>query len=226
MSKPVTWILVTVKGRPDLTERCVASVLDLTSGERRVIAVDNGSRDSALDWLYERFRRGDIHRLICNKVDTLPQWEKSYAIHQAVHALRPERYDYLAWIDNDMEVRAGWLDAAQRVLVARPDLQVCSVHNDDHQEKRHPTMARVEIAGVPVLLKETANGALWVVRRDFFDLHGLPPVGQGIRGTAAEDWHYSHYFRDRGVPFAVIEGYSVHLGWDRRAPRAAMRGSK
>ena len=213
MAPPITWILVTVKGRPELTQRCVEALLSRTEGDRRLFVVDNGSRDATLDFIYRRFREGDVHRLLCNKVGTITQWEKSYAICQAVHALRMEHYDYFAWVDNDMEMKAGWLKVARDVLRARADVAVCSMHNDGTQEKHHPTQEIATVAGHTVRIKETANGAAWVVRREFFDMYGLPPTGMGITREGTEDWHYGRMMRERGIPFAVVEGYGRHMGY-------------
>ncbi|KKL74809.1 hypothetical protein LCGC14_2061170 [marine sediment metagenome] len=222
-TNPITWILVTVKGRPQMTERCVAALLDRTPGERRLFVVDNGSRDATLDYLYRKFRNGDVHRLLCNKVDTLPQWEKSYAICQAVHALRMETYDYFAWVDNDVEVKNGWLKVAHLVLCGLPQVAVASMHNDKYQEGRHETASTIEVGGVPVRLKETANGALWVVRREFFDFYGLPPTGLGITSDGTEDWYYCQEMQRRKMMFAVVDGYSEHLGYKRSVKKEALR---
>ncbi len=222
-----TIILVTVRGRPDLTRNCLRHLIARTPrGERDIVVVDNGSRDETLDMMYSLFRRGDIYRILMNHVDTVPQWQKSYAIHQAVHMLRMETYDYFAWIDNDMEVETGWLDAARTILTARPDIQVCSVHEDAEQLKNHPMIVETDIAGHRVRLKETCNGALWVVRREFFDMYGLPPLGMGITGTGAEDWYYSRMFQERHIPFAVLMGYSVHHGRSKSARKVVMREKK
>ena len=161
---------------------------------------------------------------MCNKVDTTLQWEKSYAICQAVHALRMEHYDYFAWVDNDVEVKAGWLLVAQAILRAMPDAQVASMHNDGTQEKHHPTREIVDVAGQSVRMKDTANGACWVVRREFFDMYGLPPTGLGVTHTGTEDWYYSDVMSSRGIRFAVVEGYSRHLGYKDSMKREAIRG--
>lgn len=223
MTNPTTWILVTVKGRPELTERCLHALLAHTSGERKIIVVDNGSRDATLDYLYRQFRQGEIHRLICNKVDTVSQWEKSYAICQAAHALRMEHHEYFAWIDNDIVVKNGWLTVAQRVLDELPQVAVASMHNDKYQEGRHETVDRLMVGDVPVRLKNTANGALWVMRREFFDFYGLPPTGLGITKRGTEDWHYCEEMRKRKILFAVVDGYSEHLGYDQSVKKEAMK---
>jgi len=226
MAAPITYILVTVRGRPEFTERCVRALLTNSYGDQRLVVVDNGSRDATLDVLYRVFRRGDIHRLICNKVDTIPQWEKSYAICQAVHSLRMDHHDYFAWVDNDVEVKPGWLKVAQIVLNARTDVQVVSMHNDSRQEKFHPTREIIKVDGIDVRMKDTANGAAWVMRKEFFDMYGLPPTGLGITEDGTEDWYYSKVMHERKIPFAVVGGYSEHLGYERSLKKQALNGEK
>lgn len=222
-----TIIIVTTCGRPNLTQTCLNHLIERTPrSERDIVVVDNGSRDKTPDFLQAIYRKGDIFRFLQNKCDTVPQWQKCYAIQEAVHLTRMEHFDYFAWIDNDIEVRKGWLHAAREILKARPDIQVCSVHDDDEQDANHPTVVRTKIAGYDVKMRETANGALWVMRREFFDMHGLPPVGQGIRGEGAEDWYYSAYFKERGVPFVVLSGYSIHHGRQRSAKKVALKKVK
>ena len=106
-----TWVLVTVRGRAALTGKCLAALMRSPSDARRLIVIDNGSRDATLDELYRMFRLGKIYRLICNQVGTMPQWEKCYAIRQAARLATDEPGEMFAWVDNDVVVKDGWLDA-------------------------------------------------------------------------------------------------------------------
>lgn len=221
-----TWLLVTVRGRLDLTKSTVQHLLHKQPEELKIIVVDNGSRDEALDWLYRVFRSGRIHRLVCNKVGTIPQWEKSYAIRQAHYLLRDEEYDRFGWVDNDIDVQVGWLAAAKAVLGACPDVDVVSMHNDGHQEKHHNTVAERKIGKVNVRFKETANGAFWIMRRNFFDKHGLPPIRLGGGREGAEDWYYSDLLKQRGRLFAVVDGFSKHMGYATSLKKRALAGEK
>ena len=212
-ARPFAWILVTVRGRPALTGRCLEALMRLPPEEYRLIVVDNGSRDETLDELYRMFRLGKIYRLICNQVGTMPQWEKCYAIRQAVRIAMDDPGEMFAWIDNDVVVKDGWLDAARSVLAALPEVEVCSLHNDNIQERRHKTLREVQVGQIHVRLKLTANGAAWVMRGDFFAKHGLPPIGLGVNREGTEDWFYSDKLRADGRPrFAVID-YANHIGY-------------
>ncbi len=222
-----TWILITVRGRPELTGKCIASVLSHTPGDRKLIVVDNGSRDKTLDELYQLFRDGKIHRLICNKVDTVPQWEKSYAIAQAVSSIQMEEHDYFAWIDNDVVVKGEWLAAAQLILEQLPEVEICSLHNDRIQEARHKTVRVKKVGPYAARLKLTANGACWVMRKGFFEKRGLPPIGLGINREGTEDWFYSDQLQADGRPrFAVVEGYAEHLGYKKSLKRQVIAAEK
>lgn len=226
---PVTWILVTVRDRMALTRLTLESLARHTPGDARLIVVDNGSREDTLDYLAGELKKGVIHRLVCNRAGTVPQWEKTYAINQAVDLLRTEEFDYFAWIDNDIEVRPGWLEAAQHVLSTCPEFAVCSMHNDELQEEAHKTLREEEVGPHTVRVKASANGALWVVRRSFFGLYGLPPVGLGLSREGAEDWYYIDCLKRKGGLFAVVDGYSVHQGYGdslRADVHRALEGKK
>ncbi len=217
------WILITVRGRAALTAQCLDSILRNTPVDRKIIVVDNGSRDETLDDLYKMFRQGKIHRLICNKVGTVPQWEKGYAIRQAARIVEDEPHDFFAWFDNDVTVKPGWFAAAQLVLEHLTNVEVCSLHNDQIQEKHHKTIRTENIGPYHVRMKLTANGAAWVMRSDFFQKYGLPPIGMGINRSGTEDWYYSDKLQHDGRPrFAVVDGFAEHHGYTNSVKRQAI----
>jgi len=207
-----SWVLMTVRERSELTRRSLDALLERTSQNVGFIVIDCGSKGSAPDYPYALLRHGRIQKLICNATDTIPQWQKSYAIRQAVDALRAEDYQYFAWIDNDVQVMTGWLQAALKVLTEIPEVDICSVHNDKIQEKLHPTVETRRLGRITVRLKRSANGAVWVVRKDFFKKWALPPIGEGITQKGTEDWHYSNMMRKHGKMIAVVDGFSDHIG--------------
>ncbi|KKM89240.1 hypothetical protein LCGC14_1250660 [marine sediment metagenome] len=207
-----TWVIMTVREREALTRRSLDALMERTPADVGFMVVDCGSLGSAPDYPYAMLRHGRIHKLICNAADTVPQWQKSYAIRQAVDVLSSESYQYFAWVDNDVQVMTGWLQAAKKVLTEMPEVDVCSVHNDVLQEKLHPTVETRNLGSLSVRLKKTANGALWVVRGVFFKKWGLPPVGKGITQDGTEDWHYSGVMRRHGKMIAVVDGFSDHIG--------------
>jgi len=220
------WVLVTVRGRQELTRRCLDSLIE-TTPSLKLIVIDNGSRDETLNDLYKRFRLGQIHRLVCNKVNTVPQWEKGYAIRQAARLLKDETADLFAWVDNDIIVKPGWIAAAQFVLQHLQNVEVCSMHNDPVQEKRHKTVSITEVGPYSARMKKTANGAIWVMRWEFFEKNGLPPVGKGINREGTEDWFYSDKFQQGGnLRFAVVDGFSEHLGYQTSLKRQAIAATK
>ena len=208
----IAWILMTIRERSELTRRSLDALIERTPQGVGIMVVDCGSKGSAPDYPYALLRHMRIHKLICNAVGTIPQWQKSYAIRQAVDALGSEEYQYFAWIDNDVQVMTGWLAAAQKVLVEMPEVDICSVHNDKQQEKLHPTVEVRRLGRITVRLKRSANGAVWVVRRNFFEKWGLPPIGKGITKEGTEDWHYSGMMRRHGKMIAVVDGFSDHIG--------------
>jgi len=105
----------------------------------------------------------------------------------------------------------GWLAAAWKVLTEMP-VDICSMHNDEQQEGLHPTVETRRLGRLSVRLKRSANGALWVVREDFFKKWGLPPVGMGITREGTEDWYYSGVMQRHKMMIAVVGGFSDHIG--------------
>lgn len=221
-----TWLCVTTKERPELTKRTLSSIRDTVNrDECGIIVVDCGSEAPTRELLQEELKLGLIDRLILNRERTVPQWQKCYAIRQALGMLEMEPFDYFGWIDNDLEFRTGWIDAARHTLQIRIidsehyAFEVAACHQDERHEKSHPTVERFDIMLSDrrvfcLRSKQTANGACWIVRRAFFDRWGLPPVGLGKCELGVEDWFYSRKLQASGrALFGVIDGCE-HLGYD------------
>lgn len=217
-----TWILVITKDRLELTQRTLEAIFAHTRPDHELMVIDNGSGPDLVSYLARLSSEGKISLLIRNREGLAPQWQKSYSIAQAFNILSEEALDYLAWLDNDVEVKPGWLETALAVLCSTDgNIPVVSLCNDAEQDKMHQTQQEVSIAGHPVKLKVSTNGALWVMRRSFFARFGLPPIGMGITNMGVEDWHYSRKLQEAGCRFAVLDGLAEHLGWDESAREQA-----
>ncbi len=205
-----TLVLLITKNRLKLTEQCTRSLLASDLDGAYWLAIDNGSTDGTIEHLKSLPR---INQLICNPVDT-PQWQKSFAINQAVAIFRAmPGAEFLSWVDDDMVLKPDWLVVGKQVLREVHNLAACSLHNDELQEKKHQTVGWADLAnGRRVRLKKDANGAVWVVRKSFFDEFGLPPV-KGVGTQGMSDWHYCSKIKPSGRFIAVVDGMSTHLGY-------------
>ena len=217
-----TWVLVVTRDRPELTRRTFEALFSSTSAAFEAMVIDNGSQPETLHFLTGLLASGRISRLILNRDGTVPQWQKSYSIAQGFHLLAEEVCDYFAWLDNDIEVQPGWLETAVRILSStNGQFPIVSLCNDAEQDRVHPVAKEMHIAGCPVKLKKTSNGALWVMKRSFFSKFGLPPIGMGITNMGVEDWHYSRLMQQSRSFFAVVDGLARHLGTEESAREKA-----
>lgn len=209
-----TLILMVTRGRLHLLRISLEALCKQTPDCRSIMVVDNGSGQETLGYLEQKLKHQWIDRLVCNPAST-PQWQKSYAIAQVAQALEQSpRFTHFAWIDSDVEVaRNDWLKTAKIVLSEHPRVDICSLHNDDLQEKKHPTVSDAMSGGHYVRLKHSANGAAWVMRCDFFKQYGLPPIGAGCGPNGVEDIHYSKLVEAHGRLIAVVGGFATHHGY-------------
>lgn len=207
-------LILTVRDRLDFTKKTVDSLRPALPASLRLWCVDNGSGPDTITYLRQLRKDNVIHWLATNAAGTVPQWEKCYAISQAWAAMKGTiaATDYIGWIDNDIVVRSSWTSIPSSVL-SLATVDVCSLHNDPFQEGKHKTRKVVPIDNLRVRIKETANGAFWVMRHDFFQRYGLPPVGKGVGMGGVEDWFYSNLLRRSGRKFGVVDGISTHLGY-------------
>ncbi len=207
------WLCVFTKDRLPLTRRCMEAVLAERPGRLKLMVIDVGSTDGTVDYLKAEHDEGLIDEVLLNAPGALPQWQKNAAIAEFAEFLAGTEHAFAGWLDNDVVLKRGWLHAALCVLDVGPgDMEVVSLFNDAEQERVHPTVRTVEVAGRTLRLKRSANGAAWLFRQGFFARHGLPPVGRGITQETVEDWHYSRLLAQKGLFFGVLDGYADHIG--------------
>jgi hypothetical protein len=220
------WLLMTVRDRADLTAGSIDLIRKTAGDDLGLIVVDNGSEQTTRDMLLSEFATGRIQRLLFNP-PYIPQWQKCYAIRQALGLLKEtgEPVEYFGWIDNDLHLNHGWLQLSLKILATRPGIEVVSLCScDPTQEKHHPTVTTEIIDGAEVHLKRTANGAFWIMRWSFFERYGLPPIGLGITDEGTEDWYYLNILKAEKEPrFACPAWMAKHLGYDQSMKRVALR---
>jgi len=203
------WICMIVKNRLEFTVKSLEALI-AAQGHYKIMVIDNGSDEKTLRYLYHKFEKGNIDRLLFNK--DVPQWQKSYAITQAVKMLEMEEYEYFAWIDNDVVVEPHWDEVAVELL--KVGYQVSSFCCDNTQKRFHGDGIEKEHNKIKFNERDTANGALWLVRKNFFSIYGTPPICKGINRQGSEDWFYVDEFKRRKIygGFATFNTYARHIG--------------
>ena len=115
-AEKITWLCLITKNRAALARGCLEALNSRRHAGLRIIAIDAGSDDDTPSLLHERWRDGVIQRLILNPVGKLPQWQKNAVLEQFATFLRGQDCHYAGWIDNDIIVKPGWLEAAVECL--------------------------------------------------------------------------------------------------------------
>lgn len=92
-------IIVVVYNRVDLTQKCLASIFEHTTGTFDVVVVDNGSSDATREWLKTQ------------PVETVTLTENVGWGRGANAGAAVAKHDLHVHLNNDTEVHEGWLDA-------------------------------------------------------------------------------------------------------------------
>jgi glycosyltransferase involved in cell wall biosynthesis/uncharacterized radical SAM superfamily protein len=99
----LTSIIILTHNELELTQKCVNSVINHTTGAYEIIFVDNGSSDRTCDYLTDLVQRHQNFNLIANSEN------KGFAAgnNQGIAAARG---DYILLMNNDIVVTPGWLE--------------------------------------------------------------------------------------------------------------------
>lgn len=207
------WLVIFTLNRKDLLLNTIASIRK-HEPDVKILVVDNGSTDGAQQELMTLLNQGTIDKLIVNRKDSVPQWQKSFNIHQAFKMLSVEELDYIAWVDDDMEVTRPWVKIAIQTLDKLKDksVKLVSLSVDEIQEAVHPTLETLSVEGTLVRIKGSFNGAFVFMPVSLLKQIGLPPIREGITAAAVEDWYYTRLFRAENWKVAAIDA-CIHLGY-------------
>lgn len=102
------------KERSEMLKTCLRSLWKNTKYPYELIVVDNGGSAEDSWWLYENTDVGSINTYIRNSRNM----NYAYARNQA---LLNAHGDYICIIDNDLELKSGWLSACVSALEAFPN---------------------------------------------------------------------------------------------------------
>lgn len=216
-----TWIVVFTLNRKEGLAQTLAD-LRAQEPEARILVVDNGSADGTQAFLAEALVDGRVDKILLNRAEQVPQWQKSFALAQALELLSMESFDYLAWIDDDMRVKQPFAKLCVdllRELKAR-DVKLVNLLVDEVQDRIHPPLETLSLLGVEVHLKASFNGAFVFAPVELFAEWGLPPTAEGVNDFGVEDWYYTRLLQAAGGRVAAIDA-STHLGY-RKSHRKSL----
>ena len=183
--------------------------------ETKIMVIDNGSSDGTRSTLTEFLSNGKIHRILLNEKESVPQWQKCFNIQQALRLLSIEEVSYITWIDDDIQIKAPWINMSTLILKEQPykNIKVVNLLTDDIQEKAHPTLETINFQNTQIKIKSSMNGAFVFVPVSFFEEFGLPPIREGINDASVEDWYYSRLLQASEYKVAAIDN-STHAHYN------------
>ncbi|MBP1628245.1 MAG: hypothetical protein H6Q00_2720 [Holophagaceae bacterium] len=208
-----TWIVCFTLDRRVMLERTLRSIKH-HEPRIRLLVVDNGSTDGTPQFLTQCLAQGLVDKIILNRRGDIPQWMKSFNLHQAFQLLSPERVDYLGWIDDDMEVHSPWKDLGIHLLqeFRKEGVRMITFHRDNIQDIHHPPLRSIIALGQEVAIKATVNGSFVFFDSATLKEFGLPPIREDINEMGVEDWFYSRILQGQGFYCASIDR-AIHHGY-------------
>ncbi len=208
------WAIIATYTRQALLERTLRS-LRKHEPDVKILVIDNGSEDDTPTFLAQACTDGLVDKVVLNKHEGVPHWQKAFNIHQAMALLSMEPLSHVIILDDDVEVSRPFIGHSL-ALLSRTDVHVSlvSLLTDDEQNANHPTLQELTMGGVRVRIKETFNGAFVMMPRETLEELGLPPIREGIDVLAVEDWYWSRQLQSRGLKVACLD-YAVHIGKDQ-----------
>jgi hypothetical protein len=216
-------IFLSVRGRYDFTVATVAGILENAGEPVDLCIFDDRSEGVDGDRLWDLYaelrRKGQLALLVVNTERTTGGyvWGKTIMLAQFSRLLEMESFrrgaDLIVILDNDVDLRPGWLSKTRRALELaerkRPG-RVAVV--SPIYETNHPVIERVELsADVHVELKRNIGSAVWVTRPDFFERYGVPPIK--TEGHAGNDMYYGRAIAAKGhLIINLAEPLAFHVG--------------
>lgn len=210
------WAILFSYNRSDLARRTIES-LRKHEPTLPILVVDNGSDAATRDMLQAMMSNGTIQKLLLNTHEQVPQWQKSFALVQALKLFSLERPRHIVWIDNDIDVTRPFLADAAQILeeLAQEHVKVINLTDDTEEEHNHPTIKHVPVKlshGVEeIKICASFNGQFVFVNASFFAELGYPQLAEGINDLSVEDWYYSRLLEARAYRAAVLPA-ALHMG--------------
>ncbi|HET6402067.1 MAG TPA: glycosyltransferase [Candidatus Kapabacteria bacterium] len=211
-----TWAVMFTYDRKEMAAHTLKTLRKYEPG-LPILVIDNGSKDGTPEMLTQMLREGTIQKALFNTHEDVPQWQKSFALKQALKLLAMEYPSYLVWLDDDLEITRPFLAEGIALLDTLRDerVKVINMTDSEVEERNHPTIKRVPImvSGVSeeIKLRPTFNGQFDLFSTEFFREAGYPPIAEGITDWGVEDWFYSRRLAALDYRAAVYVA-AIHLG--------------
>jgi GT2 family glycosyltransferase len=189
-------IIPTWNGREVLAP-CLAAIREHCGGVRCIV-IDNGSNDGTMSWLAEAWPEVDVIRL-----------ERNRGFATAVNTgIRHGSAEYVALLNNDVVVTAGWLQALTNALDAYP--------------RAGSAASKLLQADTPGIL-DGAGDTVLTSGRSVRRGHGTPDAGQFdapesiASACAAAALYRREAFKDVGLFDESYFAYHEDVDWGLRA---------
>ena len=211
----ITWLIICTYNRKARIQKLLQQLNNLEP-ELRILVIDNGSADGTQAFLTEALTQGLIQRVLLNSHNITPQWQKSFALTQAMKLLEAEDFQYLAWMDDDLHIGKSFSKDCQNILKSFEKEKVRFVNfiDDEIQDHSHPTEAVFELPGISkIKIKSSLSGAAVFFERSILNEIGTPPTKEGISDFSVEDWYYSRLIKALDYRVAFID-CALHEAYD------------
>lgn len=206
------WVIVISYNRPELIHTTITSI-KANEPNIKVLVIDNGSDTKTIDTLIKLKQELMINKLVLNHHKEVPQWQKSFAISQALKLLNLESVATITIADNDIQVLKPWIHDAMEIYRNFSDTKLICLMIDQEQNAVHPTEEVRHLNDEEILIKSSFNGAFFMLRlQDLMEL-GYPPINEGISDESVEDWYYTRQLKVRNWKVATINR-CLHLGYN------------
>jgi len=209
------WAVVTSYNRYKDLENTLLSIRRYEP-KIKILVIDNGSEKNTIDLLYRFQKQNLIDKLLLNTNKDVPQWQKSFSMAQAMKLLSLENIQSgITWIDDDMIIKKPWIHISESIIenFSKEKIKIVTCHNDQVQEKIHPTEQIISFKGYSIHLKSSFNGSFFYTPISFLSTAGLPPFSEGYSEASVEDWYYSRRLMEKGWKVATID-CADHIGYD------------
>ena len=184
------FIVLTTRDRARLFQATVRSI-KMHEPDAKVVVVDVGSSDNTASIISSLFDEGLVYASIRHQIDTVPQWQKGYAIHEAWRMCALMNPRSITVIDDDMLVTQPFLTKCMHLCTEDSRIKVVALHRDQLQERNHPSTDQMHFDGQTIQLGKTFNGAAFYMPFETLRQWGPPPIDEGINDYSVEDWYYS-----------------------------------
>lgn len=206
------WVVIISYNRPYFLKITVESLRKYEPNVK-VVIVDNGSEQETVDEIMRLQRRNLVNKVLLNKNEEVPQWQKSFAIVQAVKLLSMESVSSITIADDDIEVTQAWIEDANEILKQMEDIKLICLMEDEIQNICHPTEALRNYNSKAIRIKNSFNGAFFYLKVDVLKELGYPPIREGITDAGVEDWYYTRQLKARNWKVATLNCCN-HLGYE------------